>query len=120
MAKIGMFIVLVRDKGEGSITLDRHGEPVVNYVTAVFDRRHLLHGLRVAARVHFAAGAKEIYSLHSKRTHLARGEDGKVSEQQLRGFEVRLERHGLSVNRIMMFSAHHMGTCRMGADPTPP
>jgi choline dehydrogenase-like flavoprotein len=29
-----------------------------------------------------------------------------------------LERHGMAVNRIMMFTAHQMGTCRMGADHT--
>ncbi|MEO9029268.1 MAG: GMC family oxidoreductase N-terminal domain-containing protein, partial [Ktedonobacteraceae bacterium] len=114
-AYIGTFIVLTRDKGEGTITLDRHGEPVVDYVTSVYDRRHLLHGLRVSARAHFAAGATEIYSLHNKRTSLARSQDGTVSEQQLRVFDAQLERHGMDVNRLMVFSAHQMGTCRMGA-----
>src|SRR5947209_1999869 len=116
-AHVGTFIVLTRDKGEGTITLDRYGEPVIDYVVSVYDRNHLLHGLRQATRAHFAAGARSVISLHSKRTMLERPEGGTVSEQQLREFDRQLERHGMGVNRIMMFTAHQMGTCRMGADP---
>ena len=105
-----------RDRGEGRVTVDRNGEAVVDYVVSVYDRHHLLHGLRQAARVHFAAGAKSVLSLHSKRTVLERPENGAVSEQRLREFERQLERHGMGVNRLMMFTAHQMGTCRMGAD----
>ena len=116
-ANFATIIVLTRDKGEGTVTVDRDGEPVIDYVVSVYDRKHLLHGLRQAARVHFAAGAKAINSLHNKRTRLDRPENGMVSEQQLREFDRQLERHGMGVNRIMMFTAHQMGTCRMGADP---
>ena len=117
-ARLATFIVLTRDRGEGSVTLDRHGEPVVDYVTSVFDRRHLLHGMRQAARIHFAAGATEVVSLHNKPTQLKRPEVGHISEREWREFDVQLERHGMGVNRLLMFSAHQMGTCRMGADPT--
>ena len=116
-ANIGTIIVLTRDRGEGSVTVNKDGEPVVHYVTSVFDRRHMLHGLRTAARVHFAAGATEVLSLHSKRTHLVRSEDSFVQERQLRRFDAQLERHGLGPNRLMVFSAHQMGSCRMGNNP---
>jgi len=114
---IGTFIVLSRDKGEGAITLDRYGEPVIDYVVSVYDRNHILHGLRQATRAHFAAGAKAVLSVHNKRTYLERPEDGIVTEQQFRVYDRQLERHGMGVNRVMMFTAHQMGTCRMGADP---
>ena len=114
---IGTFIVLTRDKGEGTITLDRYGEPVIDYVVSVYDRNHILHGLRQAARTHFAAGARAIISTHNKRTRLDQPESGTVTEQQFRAFDRQLERHGMSVNRVMMFTAHQMSTCRMGADP---
>jgi choline dehydrogenase-like flavoprotein len=114
---VATIIVLTRDKGEGTLTVDRDGEPVVDYVVSVYDRRHLLHGLRQAARVHFAAGAKSVFTTHSKRTRLARPEDGIITEQRLREFDRQLERHGMGPNRLMMFTAHQMGTCRMGADP---
>jgi len=116
-AYLATIIVLTRDKGEGTVAVDRDGEPVVDYAVSVYDRKHLLHGLRQAARVHFAAGAKSVISLHSKRTRLDRREDGTVNDLDLREFDRQLERHGMSANRIMMFTAHQMGTCRMGADP---
>jgi choline dehydrogenase-like flavoprotein len=116
-ANFATIIVITRDKGEGTVTLDGDGEPVIDYVVSVYDRRHLLHGLRQAARIHFAAGAKAINSLHNKRTRLERPENGMVSEQQFREFDRQLERHGMGVNRLMMFTAHQMGTCRMGAHP---
>lgn len=116
-AHLATIIVLTRDKGEGTLTLDRDGEPVIDYVVSVYDRKHLLHGLRQAARVHFAAGAKAVTSLHSKRTRLERSANGAIRGQQLREFDRQLERHGMGVNRLMMFTAHQMGTCRMGADP---
>ena len=116
-AHLASIIVLTRDKGEGIITVGRDGEPIINYVVSVYDRRHLLHGLRQAARIHFAAGARAVNSLHNKRTRLDRPENGIVSQQQLREFDRQLERHGMGVNRLMMFTAHQMGTCRMGADP---
>lgn len=111
------FIILVRDRGEGRITLDHEGEPVIHYVTSMFDRRHLLHGFRQAARIHFAAGATHVLSLHSRPTLIERQADGSLSEQQWRQFNTQLERHGLGPNRLVVFSAHQMGTCRMGADP---
>lgn len=117
-AYVATFIILTRDRGEGTITLDRYGEPVVDYVTSVFDRRHLLHGMRHAARIHFAAGATEVLSLHSKRTYLKQPEVGRISEREWREFDVQLERHGMGPNRLPIFSAHQMGTCRMGADAT--
>ena len=116
-AHIATLIVLTRDKGEGSVTLNRHGEPIINYVVSVYDRKHLMHGLRQSARIHFAAGAREIVTLHNRRTGVKRDSDGTVSAQDLREFDRAIERHGMGPNRNMTFTAHQMGTCRMGSDP---
>jgi len=116
-AQLATIVILTRDRGEGTVTLDRHGEPVIDYVTSVFDRRHLLHGMRQAARIHIAAGASEVLSLHNKPTQLKQPEVGRISEREWRNFDALLERRGMGVNRLMAFSAHQMGTCRMGADP---
>ena len=113
---LATIIVLTRDKGEGTVTTDRDGEPVVDYTTSAYDRQHLLHGLRTSARVHFAAGAKAVLSLQSKKNRVDRFADGTVSMRDLSDFDARLERYGMGPNRMMMFSAHQMGTCRMGAD----
>jgi choline dehydrogenase-like flavoprotein len=116
-ANVATFIVLTRDKGEGTVTIDRDGEPVLDYVVSVYDRKHLMHGLSQAARAHFAAGAQSINTLHNKRTRIDRPEGGTVSEQQFREYARQVERHGMGPNRVMMFTAHQMGTCRMGANP---
>jgi len=113
---LATIIVLTRDKGEGTVTTDRDGEPVVNYTTSPYDRQHLLHGLRTSARVHFAAGAKSVLSLHTKQNRVDRFADGTVSPRDLSDFDARIERYGMGPNRMMMFSAHQMGTCRMGSD----
>ena len=113
---LATIIVLTRDKGEGTVTTDRDGEPVIDYTVSAYDRQHLLHGLRTAARVHFAAGAKSVQSLQNKKNRVDRLADGTVSMRDLSDFDARLERYGMGPNRMMMFSAHQMGTCRMGAD----
>jgi choline dehydrogenase-like flavoprotein len=116
-AYFATFIVITRDKGEGTVTINRHGEAEIEYVTSVFDRRHLLHGLRQAARMHRALGAEGITSLQNRPT-LTRSVAGEpLTDEQLNEFERRLERHGLGPNQIMLFSAHQMGSCRAGADP---
>ncbi len=114
---LATIIVLTRNKGEGIVTIDRDGEPVVDYTTSAYDRQHLLHGLRTSARVHFAAGAKAVVSLQNKKNRVDRFADGTVSMRDLSDFDARLERYGMGPNRMMMFSAHQMGTCRMGVDP---
>jgi len=113
---LSTIIVLTRDKGEGMVTTDRDGEPVVHYITSAYDRQHLLHGLRTSARVHFAAGARSVLSLQNRQNRVDRFEDGTVSMRDLSDFDARLERYGMGPNRMMMFSAHQMGTCRMGSD----
>lgn len=58
-------IVLINEAGSGRVNLDKHGEPVVTYELADLDKEHIIQGLEEAARIHVAAGAKEIISLHT-------------------------------------------------------
>ena len=110
-------IIVVRDKGEGSIKLDQNGDPIVKYVVSAYDRKHVAHGLRHGGRIHLAAGANEIISLQNKPTYMEPSAHTIMHEQQLRDFGRQVDRHGLGINHILMFSAHQMGSCRMGADP---
>jgi choline dehydrogenase-like flavoprotein len=110
-------IVVARDKGEGTVTLDRTGEPIIDYVVSSYDRKHIEHGVRHGARIHLAAGAEEVISLQNKPTYMEPSQHTTMHEQQLRGFDRQVKRHGFGTNRIVMFSAHQMGTCRMGANP---
>jgi choline dehydrogenase-like flavoprotein len=116
-AHLASSIILTRDKGEGSVTIDRAGEPVVDYAVSAYDRKHILHGLRQGTRIHLAAGAERVISLQNKPTDLRRSGQEAIQRQRLREFDRLIERRGLRSNQIVMFSAHQMGTCRMGANP---
>lgn len=115
-AHLAPIIIVTRDKGEGAVVVDDTGEPIVKYVVSAYDRQHVAHGLRQMARIHFAAGAAEVMSLQNKPTFVERSAHSTLHEQHLRAFDRQVERHGFGPNRILMFSAHQMGSCRMGAD----
>ncbi len=118
IAHLSSIIVLTRDKGEGAVRVDRAGDPVVEYVVSTYDRQHLLHGLRQGTRIHLAAGAETVISLQNKHTYLEPCGHEAMRNRQLREFDRKIKRYGLSANRIVLFSAHQMGTCRMGVHPS--
>lgn len=106
-------IVLARDREGGRVTLSRGGHPVVEYWPSAYDGAHLIRGQYEAARVLAAAGAQEVRTLHTPdlRWRQEQGEAG------LRALGAALAREGVRANRLLLFSAHFMGTCRMGGDP---
>jgi acyl-CoA reductase-like NAD-dependent aldehyde dehydrogenase/choline dehydrogenase-like flavoprotein len=105
------FINLTRDRGAGRVTADDAGQAVVHYpLTDDFDIAHIRRGLEEMIRMHDAAGALEIQAL-SKRTPVwRRGDD-------LEDFIARVGAISMAPRELGLFSAHQMGTCRMGADP---
>jgi choline dehydrogenase-like flavoprotein len=61
-------------------------------------------------RLHVAAGAERVITMHSQYTTWTAGED-------LEPFLARLATQSQAPNQQLIFSAHQMGTCRMGAAP---
>jgi choline dehydrogenase-like flavoprotein len=110
-------LVLVRDRGSGRVTLDRWGNPRLHYTLAPPDARHLLRGYKEGARLLLAAGAHEAYTLHSAVTRIGRDGAGGANAAAWARFDALVDRRGTAANRLMLFSAHQMGTCCMGADP---
>jgi choline dehydrogenase-like flavoprotein len=112
-------IVLARDTGEGHITLDRQGDPILHYWPSETDRRHLIRGMQEQARIAFAGGATRVAMLHTPTLILEAegGRPGAVSEQKLNAYLREIEHRGINPNQPMLFSAHQMGTARMGSDP---
>jgi choline dehydrogenase-like flavoprotein len=107
----GSFISLTRDRGSGQVTVDDAGEAVVAYaVTDERDLENLRHGIEVQMRLHHAAGANEIRSLAAGLPGWKEGEDLDAAIAVARQSHM-----GMGGQRL--FSAHQMGTCRMGADP---
>ncbi|HEY1951362.1 MAG TPA: GMC family oxidoreductase, partial [Gemmatimonadaceae bacterium] len=105
------FIVLTRDSSAGRVGLTRKGEPWFDYRLGKQEKRLLAHGMSTAARMHQAAGAERIITLHSER--LAWDRD---RTQSIESFCKRINAASMAPNRLPLFSAHQMGTCRMGAE----
>lgn len=116
LAYVAPMIVLARDKNSGRVTLDRHGEPVVDYPLGEHERQQLTRGAIESVKIHLAAGAITVGTLHSKLTMLDADADGAVPPERLAAFLKTIEERGLEPNRSMTFSAHQMGSCRMSAD----
>ncbi|HTD32750.1 MAG TPA: GMC family oxidoreductase [Candidatus Elarobacter sp.] len=103
-------IALTRDRGEGSVALDERAD--IRYALDPYDARHLTEGLIAAARIAFAAGARAVSTLHADPLELtaeAATADG------LEAFARELRRRAERREPLQLFSAHQMGTARMGA-----
>ncbi len=105
------FIGLVRDHGQGRVTVDHAGAAVPWYaLDDELDARNTRRAIDVQARLHDAAGAREIYALAAGLPRWRRGEP-------LEGFIARVQAAPLRAGGQKLFSAHQMGSCRMGSDP---
>lgn len=104
----GVFIVLTRDKFGGQITVDKQGRTLAHYKLNKFDRNHFVHGMKEAAKIHRAAGAKKIKLLHNNNYCFVEGKDS------FDHFLKQSDRITWAANRFILYSAHQMGTCRMG------
>jgi choline dehydrogenase-like flavoprotein len=108
-------LVLTRDRASGRVTIDKWGNPVIHYTLSKTDAQHLMRGVKEGARLLLAAGARDVYTLHTRLTSITRKE--KNNPMAWERFDARVDRLGTGPNNLMLFSAHQMGTCRMGADP---
>jgi choline dehydrogenase-like flavoprotein len=105
------FIALTRDHGHGRVVLDARGESAPFYdVTDETDQRNLLNGVEQIVRMHDAAGARQIFVLAGDMPVWRPGDD-------LDAFIEDVKKIPLRAGGYKLFSAHQMGTCRMGADP---
>lgn len=109
---LGVFIALVRDRGAGRVTVDRAGRHRIDYRISPYDMNHLLAGQRELIRVHAAAGARRIMTLHSRLNALEN-----PTPELAEAFAERSARLPSRPNDVAVFSAHQMGTCRMGRSP---
>jgi choline dehydrogenase-like flavoprotein len=105
---IGATIVLVKEiDSSGRVTVNDEGRASISYSLRGRDLEYLKQGLDVAARVQFAAGARKVMTLHSIPTEF----------QSPAEISKKLASAEWGTNEIAMYSAHPLGTCRMGADP---
>jgi choline dehydrogenase-like flavoprotein len=110
-SRTASFIGLLRDRGHGQITIDANGEAVPHYsLTDEVDVANSYDAIESQIRLHVAAGASSIISLAEGLPRWRHGDD-------LASFISRCRRMPLRAGGQRLFSAHQMGSCRMGTDP---
>jgi choline dehydrogenase-like flavoprotein len=113
-AHVGAVIVLTRDRASGRVRVDREGRAVIDYAPGRLERLMIQDGIATAAMVHWAAGAAEIHTLHTHE-HTFRRRAG-ARQDDIQSYCREIIKQPVHGNRCALFSAHQMGTCRMGAD----
>jgi choline dehydrogenase-like flavoprotein len=110
--RYAMFISIVRDRGHGRVEIDASGESVPYYpVQDELDIRNFQRGLRECALLHEAAGAERMLGLPNQQLRWwKRGE-------KLEPFIAAIAGTPGSWMAQQLFSAHQMGSARMGRDP---
>ncbi|HTR80440.1 MAG TPA: GMC family oxidoreductase [Bacteroidota bacterium] len=105
---IGASIVLVKEiDSEGMVELNDYGRPAISYDMGAKDLEYLKQGIKVAAEIHFAAGAKSVMTLHAQKAEF-------TSMQEI---DNALATARWGKNEIALYSAHPLGTCRMAEHP---
>jgi choline dehydrogenase-like flavoprotein len=110
--KTAAFIVLTRDRSGGKVVLDRMGDPKIHYRISDPDLAMLITGVVETARMHLAAGAESILFPHSERKVLA----AHGGEERIADLAREIFTWGWRPGLFPLFSAHQMGTCRMGGN----
>jgi choline dehydrogenase-like flavoprotein len=108
----GVVGVILRDRDGGEVKVARDGQPVIKYRLSPYDTRHMRIGVDGAARILEAAGARRIFSSHSKWVGYEPGRNGD-REQFLRDADA----CGWGAGRCVYNSFHIMGSSRMGGSP---
>jgi choline dehydrogenase-like flavoprotein len=106
-------IAIARDRGEGSVGLDERAD--VRYRIADDDAQRLADGVAAAARIAFAAGARSVSTLHAEPLALDAAD---ANDAGLAAFAAELRARAAKHAPVALFSAHQMGTARMGASAT--
>jgi choline dehydrogenase-like flavoprotein len=91
----------------GTVTVRDGGGPRLDYPFTDRIYECFRAGMKAMARIHLANGAREIFSFHTDPVHIA-------SERDL----AKIDQAPLGPNRLAVFTAHQMGGCRMGIDPS--
>lgn len=98
------------DHGSGQVVIDRDGRALVRWrLDDEVDRRVALRAHLELARLHRAAGAREIFPFHWNGPRWHDGEPFEVFLDALRA---------VPPQEYTAFSAHQMSSCRMGSDPS--
>jgi len=103
-------VALTRDGSQhghssGSVTLDSQGCARIRYALSPADASNVRASIEASVKLQLAAGAREVYTMHSTPMVFDQGTD-----------LAPLRQRSVAANRLSLFSAHANGTCRIGTD----
>ena len=105
-------IVLTSDTSSGSI-INKNPQHLWKYNLNNFDHGNLLHGIENLVKANFLAGAEEIMVATSPTMHWKR-----ESNEDIESFIGKLRKVRNEPFRILLGSAHQMGTARIHPNPS--
>lgn len=112
-----MIISMCRDKGSGDVSESADGRLKINYRINDKDKRSLLAGIKAAAKVHLAAGATYIYLGSQSSPGYTPTAEG-LNDPAFAKWCQSLDTNGIRMSDVPLFSAHQMGTAKMGTSPS--
>jgi choline dehydrogenase-like flavoprotein len=115
---VAPLVAISRDLGGGRVRARPAGGARIDYRLAATEIATLRRGLVELARLGRAAGAEQLVALGTPAAWI--GRDRTLGEAGAAAFEAyltRLAAFDFAPNRAMVFSAHQMGTARMGSRP---
>jgi choline dehydrogenase-like flavoprotein len=93
------------------VVIDDYGRAVTRWsFDDELDARLFRRAMVELAKLHRAAGAKEIITFRQRPLSWCEGDD-------FDAFLADIEQSSLQANDVAAFTAHQMGSCRMGSDP---
>jgi choline dehydrogenase-like flavoprotein len=109
-SRTAAFLAIVRDRSTGTVELDRTGSVRVRYWPGAPEQALMRRAMVELARIHRAAGAVRQEALATPGVRHDPGGDFDAFLRRLSRIEVR-------PNRLLLFTAHQMSSCRIGRDP---
>ncbi|MCZ6522457.1 MAG: GMC family oxidoreductase, partial [Alphaproteobacteria bacterium] len=111
MDRLQMILSLALDpaRADNRVSIDKAGEPVLEYRLADEVIAALVDSMRASARIFFASGASRVHAPAAQRFFIEKAEADRIDE-------LIAPRH-FKPGRVAVASAHPMGGCRMGAEP---
>jgi choline dehydrogenase-like flavoprotein len=118
VAHLAPLIAICRDIGSGTVTTTKAGRTRVDYRVGPADAATLRRGLVAAARLGRAAGALQMVAFGTPAAWFGTERNTAPGpEDEFEEYLGRLAAFDFAPNRGAVYSAHQMGTARMGADP---
>jgi len=110
--RLQMILVLAIDPARESnrVTINRDGNPVVQYKLSDDVLASIHESMKVSARVFFAAGAR--------RVHVPAAENFFIDASEAERIDDLVPRRNVRPGGLSITSAHLMGGCRMGGEPS--